>query len=124
MSSEEGNIYEGRVIRLAKFGAFVALPDGQTGLVHISEVADEYVKNIEKHLSIGDKVTVYVMKAEEDGKIALSIRKGQSAEKTETADKQRKAKESPAAFLQGTYRFLEDSEKRLNALEKKIQAKQ
>ena len=75
MSIEVGSKLQGKVTGITKFGAFVELPDGSTGLVHISEVADNYVKDINDHLKVGDQVEVKVINVEKDGKIGLSIKK-------------------------------------------------
>ncbi|WP_332633189.1 S1 domain-containing RNA-binding protein [Halalkalibacter flavus] len=75
MSIEVGSKLQGKVTGITHFGAFVELPGGSTGLVHISEVADNYVKDINEFLKVGDEVTVKVVNVENDGKIGLSIRK-------------------------------------------------
>ncbi|WP_042353252.1 S1 domain-containing RNA-binding protein [Bacillus massiliigorillae] len=75
MSIEVGSKLQGKVTGITKFGAFVELPEGTTGLVHISEVADNYVKDINEHLKVGDQVEVKVINVEKDGKIGLSIKK-------------------------------------------------
>ncbi len=75
MSIEVGSKLQGKVTGITNFGAFIELPDGKTGLVHISEVADNYVKDINEHLTVGDEVTVKVLNVEDDGKIGLSIKK-------------------------------------------------
>jgi S1 RNA binding domain protein len=72
--AEVGAIVEGVVSRLADFGAFVQLEGGETGLVHISEVDRNYVRDIKEHLHEGDKVTVKVVAIKDDGKIDLSIK--------------------------------------------------
>ena len=69
MALEVGNIVEGKVTGLAKFGVFVELGDKKVGLVHISEVASEYVSDVNDYLKINDKV-----KVNDRGKIALSIK--------------------------------------------------
>ena len=74
MAIEVGSKLQGKVTGITNFGAFVELPEGQTGLVHISEVADNYVKDINDHLKVGDVVEVKVIN-EKDGKIGLSIKK-------------------------------------------------
>ena len=74
MAVEVGSKVQGKVTGITNFGAFVELPDGITGLVHISEVADSYVKDVNDHLKIGDQVEVKVI-SEKEGKIALSIKK-------------------------------------------------
>ena len=75
MAIEVGSKIEGKVTGITNFGAFVELPDGVTGLVHISEIADNYVKDVNEHLKVGDAVTVKVINVDKDGKIGLSIRK-------------------------------------------------
>lgn len=72
---EVGLILEGKVTGITKFGAFVALPGGKSGLVHISEVANAYVSDINEHLSNGQEVKVKVIAISPDGKINLSIKK-------------------------------------------------
>ncbi|MEH7493321.1 S1 domain-containing RNA-binding protein [Neobacillus sp. 3P2-tot-E-2] len=74
MSIEVGSKVQGKVTGITNFGAFVELPGGTTGLVHISEVADSYVKDVNDHLKVGDQVEVKVI-SEKDGKTALSIKK-------------------------------------------------
>ena len=75
MQLEVGSIYEGKVTGITKFGAFVELESGKTGMVHISEVANTYVNDIKDHIQEGQTVKVKVMSIGEDGKIALSIKK-------------------------------------------------
>ncbi|WP_295731714.1 S1 domain-containing RNA-binding protein [uncultured Limosilactobacillus sp.] len=74
MAIEEGAKVTGKVSGITNFGAFIDLADHQTGLVHISQISNHYVKDIHDVLSIGDEVTVKVMKVADDGKIALSIK--------------------------------------------------
>ena len=75
MAVEVGQKLEGKVVKIAAFGAFVQLETGETGLVHISEVANTYVTDINEHLKVGDKVTVKVVSTGEGGRISLSIKK-------------------------------------------------
>ena len=75
MALEVGQIVEGKVSGITGFGAFVDLPGGKTGLVHISEVARNYVKDINEHLSLNQEVKVKILSVEDDGKISLSIKK-------------------------------------------------
>ena len=74
MSIEVGSTVEGKVSGITKFGAFVELSTGDTGLVHISEVANTYVKDISNFLKQDEKVKVKVIKVADDGKIGLSIK--------------------------------------------------
>ncbi|MCX7773752.1 MAG: S1 domain-containing RNA-binding protein [Clostridia bacterium] len=74
MSIEVGTKLQGKVTGITHFGAFVELPGGVTGLVHISEIADNYVKDVKDHLKLEDIVTVKVINVDKDGKIGLSIK--------------------------------------------------
>ena len=69
-----GAIFEGKVKSITNFGAFVALPDNKTGMVHISEVANTYVSDIRQHLTEGQDVKVMVI-GTENGKINLSMKR-------------------------------------------------
>ncbi|MBE6835234.1 MAG: S1 RNA-binding domain-containing protein [Ruminococcaceae bacterium] len=86
---EVGQILVGKVTGLTDFGAFVTLESGETGMVHISEVANTFVKNISEHLSEGDEVTVKVLEINEKGKISLSIKQAQEPKKVEKPKKTR-----------------------------------
>ena len=77
MQFEVGSIVEGKVTGITKFGAFVELPGGKTGMVHISEVSTSYVKEISDHISENQIIKVKVLNITEDGKISLSIKKCQ-----------------------------------------------
>ena len=68
MAIEVGNVFEGRVTGVKPFGAFVALPEGRVGMVHISEVSNEYVQDIATVLHDGDTVKVQVINVAPDGK--------------------------------------------------------
>lgn len=75
MQPEVGKIYEGKVTGITKFGAFVEIEPGVTGMVHISEVANTYVSEIKDHIIEGQQVKVKVLGVSEEGKISLSIKK-------------------------------------------------
>ncbi|SFH81389.1 S1 domain-containing RNA-binding protein [Pisciglobus halotolerans] len=75
MSIEVGSKVSGKVSGITNFGAFIDLGSGKTGLVHISEISDSFVKDIHEVLKVGDEVTVKVLSIGNDGKIGLSIRK-------------------------------------------------
>lgn len=81
MQIEVGLIVEGKITGLTKFGAFVELPTGDTGMVHISEVSSTYVKEISDVLSEGQTVKVKVIGINDDGKISLSIKRTQEQQK-------------------------------------------
>ncbi len=70
-----GAVLEGKVKSITNFGAFVALPDNKTGMVHISEVANAYVSDIRQHLTEGQDVKVVVIAIDPAGKINLSMKR-------------------------------------------------
>ena len=72
-----GAVLEGKVTGITKFGAFVALEGGKSGLVHISEIANSYVSSVEDYLKIGQTVKVRVLNIGEGGKINLSIKRAE-----------------------------------------------
>jgi len=147
MSIEVDSKLQGKVTGITNFGAFVELPNGSTGLVHISEVADSYVKDINDHFKVGDTVEVKVMNVGSDGKIGLSIRRAKpESERPERPAQQRPrtsgtggggrpgggggrpgGRPSPAArpenFEQKMARFIKDSEERLTTLKRATESK-
>ena len=79
-----GAIVEGKVKSITNFGAFISLPEGKTGLVHISEVANAFVSDVRQHLSEGQDVKVMVISTE-TGKINLSIKRLEAKPQRENA---------------------------------------
>lgn len=139
MSIELGSKHEGKVTGITHFGAFVLLPGGVTGLVHISEIADSYVKDINEHLKVNDTVVVKVLNVDKDGKIGLSIRQAIDKPKQEVADRpsrgprdngphdrghrdrgprDRGARPKSQSFEDKMNKFLKESEDRLVALKR------
>lgn len=80
MSVEIGSVYDGKVTGITKFGAFVQLPGGKSGMVHISEIANTYVDDISKHLQDGQAVKVKVIGIDQLNRINLSIKKAVEGE--------------------------------------------
>ena len=79
-----GTILEGKVKSITNFGAFIALPENKTGLVHISEVSNGFVSDIRQHLTEGQEVKVMVL-GNEEGKLKLSIKRLQPRPSRENA---------------------------------------
>ncbi|NLN42378.1 MAG: S1 RNA-binding domain-containing protein [Clostridiales bacterium] len=102
MPVKVGRILEGTVSGITNFGAFIDLPNGERGMVHISEVADAYVKDINDYLKENDKVKVKVLAIDDKGRISLSIRKAET--------------QSQISFEEQLAQFLKDSEERLSDL--------
>ncbi|SDI96013.1 polyribonucleotide nucleotidyltransferase [Ferrimonas sediminum] len=75
---EEGRIYQGKVVRIVDFGAFVNILPGKDGLVHISQITAERVNNVADHLSLGQEVDVKVVEVDRQGRIRLSIKEAQA----------------------------------------------
>lgn len=134
MAVQIGDKVKGKVTGITKFGAFVSLETGDTGLVHISEVADGFVKDIHDVLRVEDEVTVKVTSIATDGKISLSIRQAQEKseriEKVEKDDTSRKlpkfsetAKKKTEDFDTLMSAFLKDSDERLLSLKRNTEGK-
>lgn len=90
-----GEIVEGKITGITKFGVFVDITDGVTGMVHISEVARTYVNEIRDFVKEGDTVKVKVLSISEEGKISLSIKRAQDDDKPERPRRQPKAVTPP-----------------------------
>ena len=90
-----GAILEGKVKSITKFGAFVALPEGKTGLVHISEIAYSYVNEVREFLTEGQEVKVMVIGIDPAGKINLSIKRTQPRPQQARAPQARQTGSAP-----------------------------
>ncbi|MGG7179029.1 S1 domain-containing RNA-binding protein [Clostridium paraputrificum] len=122
MTLAAGNILEGTVVNITNFGAFVEI-EGKTGLVHISEVADSFVKDIRQHLSEQDKVKVKVISIDDNGKISLSIKQAnvqrKSVKPVEFDWGTEKSKPVVSAnFEDKMSKFLKDSEEKMQDVKK------
>lgn len=116
MPIELGSIVEGVVTGITNFGAFIELPGGATGLVHISEIAEVYVKDVNDFLNIGDKTMVKVISVDPKGKIGLSIKQAVPSTRSSKARPQ-------ISFEDKLAKFMKDSEERLQVLKKGTEAK-
>jgi len=110
-SLQVGQVLTGEVTGITNFGAFVLLPNKATGLVHISEVADSYVRDIKDYLQLNQEVKVKVISVS-DGKIGLSIRRANETQR----DLQK-------AFEDRLSKFIKESEERQTDLRKKTDNK-
>jgi len=105
-----GSVLEGTVTGITHFGAFVLLPSGETGLVHISEIADTYVKDIREYLTENDKVRVKILSFDGKSKIGLSIK--QAIPPSE----RRSYQQNRQSFEDKLSRFIKDSDEKLTDL--------
>jgi len=120
MSIEVGSKITGKVTGIKPFGAFVELSEGKSGLVHISEVDDSYVEDINNHLAIGDEVLVKVLTVGEDGKISLSIKKAKEQRRPKPTPKK---ESTPEDFEKRLSNFLKDSEDKLSTIKKQTESR-
>ena len=90
-----GAIVEGKVTGSTKFGAFVALPEGKSGMVHISEVASTFVNDIKDFLQEGQQVKVKIINIDQAGRINLSIKKAQPQEPRQPRQERREGGFAP-----------------------------
>ena len=129
MQLEVGSIVEGKVTGITNFGAFVQLEGGVTGLVHISEIALDYVKDIRDHIKVDDKVKVKVVAAMPGGKISLSIKKVLEMEKatasTRPADVNmfKKQETENLSFEDKMNKFKMDSDEKMQVLKRSFESK-
>ncbi len=112
---EIGSVVEGTVSGITAFGAFIALPNGKTGLVHISEVADEFVRDVRDFLKEQDPVRVKVLSLDERGRIALSIKQA-DPNYQRSAARQPGRRGGAQSFEDKLSKFLKDSEDRMTDL--------
>ena len=136
MAIEVGNVVEGKIVNVMPFGAFVALPEDKTGLVHISEVSNEYIENINAHLKQGDVVKVKVIKIDETGKISLSIKKAAEVKREKKREEKPKKtgpvrpadidwsrKDEDLSFEDKLSKFKQDSDERMLSLKRSNESK-
>ncbi|NPV26924.1 MAG: S1 RNA-binding domain-containing protein [Firmicutes bacterium] len=122
MTIAMGSIVEGVVTGITSFGAFVELPGGLVGLVHISEVADTYVRDVKDYLKQNDRVKVKVINIDSKGKIGLSIK--QVNARPEGAARERYARqESRISFEDKLAKFLKESDERQQAIKRSMDSK-
>lgn len=117
MGLEPGSIVEGTVVKITTYGAFVELPEGKSGLVHISEIADTYVKDVKDYLKEQERVKVKVLGLNEKGKLDLSVKQALSPDERQTRVRSR------ASFEDKLKAFMKESEERLLDLKRNTEAK-
>jgi S1 RNA binding domain protein len=117
-----GDVVSGRVVKLLRYGAVVELEGGGSGLVHISEIAPEYVTAVEDYLREGDEVQVKVLGVKEEGRYELSIKR---AEHPEEAQHARRPSRRPvsAAFERRLSEFMKASSRRQSDLNRNKSAR-
>ncbi len=84
MSLEIGSVVSGKVAKITKFGAFIKLSNGKTGLCHISEISSNFIKEISDVLEVDQQVEVKVLSIKDDGKVALSVKQASNNQSVNT----------------------------------------
>ncbi len=135
MQFEVGSILEGKVTGITKFGAFVDLGEGKTGMVHISEVSSNYVTEITEHVKENQVVKVKILSIGEDGKIRLSMKKLNGDEPEARPQKREFSKDrehrgpapakknEPMSFEDMLNKFKQTSDERMSDLKRNMDSK-
>ena len=133
MQLEVGAILEGKVTGITKFGVFVELSSGTTGMVHISEVASAFVKEIRDFVTEGQTVKVKVLGISEEGKVSLSMKKAVAPPKPAPAPApvrssgrpgsyEWQSKPEPSSFEEMMSKFKQTSDEKMSVLKKGVQS--
>lgn len=141
MQLEVGDVVEGKVSGITKFGAFVNLSDEKTGMIHISEISTDFVNDIKDYLEIGQNVKTKIINISEKNEIALSIKrlmlpkveakkdkiqpftKGNNLEKTNNFERQNSKKTSSSSFEEMLSAFKHKSEEKISDLKRATESK-
>ena len=122
MDYEVGAILAGKVTGITKFGAFVTIVPGKSGLVHISEIASTYVSDVREYLTEGQEVKVKVIGVDQSGRMNLSIKSavsepsGPSGEPRRIPAQKQSATVSEPTFEDKLKRFMQDSDNKMSGL--------
>ena len=128
MQLEVGNNVTGKITGITNFGAFVQLEGGKVGLIHISEIALNYVKDINDHVKVGDEVKVKIVGIT-NGKISLSVKKVLEEEKKNQSSRPAdvemfaRAPEQDLSFEEKMSKFKQDSDDKMLALKRNFESK-
>jgi Predicted RNA binding protein (contains ribosomal protein S1 domain) len=121
-----GSILEGTITGITNFGAFVQLPENKVGLVHISEVANEYVKDIKDFIKEKDTVKVKVLTIDANGKISLSIRQLQAPPPRPVFREERRPvvhRAPEVTFEDKIAKFMKDSDEKISEVRRNTDSK-
>ena len=119
MDFEVGAILAGKITGITKFGAFVSIAPGKSGLVHISEISSTYVSDIRNHLTEGQEVMVKVIGIDKSGRMNLSIKAAvsePSAERRHHPQQRQQETASEPSFEDKLKRFMQDSDSKMSGL--------
>ena len=128
MQLEVGSVVDAKITGITNFGAFAQIDGGKTGLIHISEIAVDFVKNIEDFVKVGDVMKVKVISCEK-GKISLSAKKVIEEERARKASRPaevelfEKPKDDNLSFEEKMNKFKQDSDERMLTLKRNFESK-
>lgn len=120
MGLEVGTICIGKVTSITKYGAFMSLDGGKSGMVHISEVSHSYVNDINEHLQVGQEAKVKIIEIDEKGRISLSIRKAEPKPERQATPHPPKFNAPPRpvelSFEDKLKQFMQDSDSKISGI--------
>ena len=126
MPLEAGDIAEGTVTKLTHYGVFVSLPENESGLVHISEIADAFVRDTADYFQVGDSVKVKVLNIDDRGRYELSVKQAEARQPINpdapTAPRRRVMRSSPQ-FEERLSSFMKRSDQRIGELKRNRDAR-
>ena len=133
MALKAGSIITGKVQSVMPFGAFVALPDNKSGLVHISEITSEYIEDINDYIKVGDLVKVKVLDTDKSGKISLSIKRAKAEKKQDSKKPEGRIRPADIDWSEGSgkelsfedklSKFKKDADEKMLALKRSNESK-
>lgn len=124
MSVSVGSVVEGMVTGITNFGAFVDLPDGKSGLIHISEISHNYVEKVSDHLKKDQKCKVKVLSIGKDGKISLSMKQAQAPSNKPPEVNFSDNSQKGLTFEDKLNRFLKDSNEKMDQMKSRDNRRQ
>jgi len=131
---EIGTVVDGKITGITKFGAFIALPDGKSGMIHVSEISSEYVKEIRDFLKEGDTVKAKIISIDKDGRISLSIKQLNENKQQKKAPKPVRvfsgipddidwSRKNEGSFEDMLNRFKQESDEKMSAIKRSMESK-
>ncbi|MCR1899316.1 S1 RNA-binding domain-containing protein [Irregularibacter muris] len=123
MSLKSGEVVKGVVSGITKYGAFIKLAEDKIGLCHISEISNEYVKDVNDYLKEGQEISVKILRVKEDNKIELSIKalekKPSQQNRSFTSNKPKPKPKPKESFENMLTDFLKNSDERIKSLKQR-----
>ena len=110
-SENGGDVLKGKIVGIARYGAFVELENGKKGMIHISKISKDYVKRISDYLKVGQEVIVKVIGKTKDGKLDLSMKDLAGNTKVEPVEKNEEDQKKEN-FEKKLARFMKESDRK------------